>query len=109
MSRSKASKNRRRTKNRRVTKKNRTRRNRKIGGTLPDGYSKDDMKQFKQYIRELDELRPLGQSKKNMLMDFVDKMPYEPDYVFNYTGKKKPMDTYGQGIDRIQSYNQSIN
>ncbi len=109
MSRSKASKNRRRTKNRRVTKKNRTRRNRKIGGTLPDGYSKDDMKQFKQYIRELDELRPLGQSKKNMLMDFVDKMPYEPDYVFNYTGKKKPMDTLGQGMDRIQSFNQSIN
>ena len=109
MSRSKASKNRRRTKNRRVTKKNRTRRNRQIGGTLPDGYSKDDMKQFKQYIRELDELRPLGEAKKNMLMDFVDKMPYEPDYVFNYTGKKKPMDTYGQGIDRIQSYNQSIN
>ncbi len=104
MSRPKASK-----KNRRVTKKNRTRRNRKIGGTLPDGYSKDDMKQFKQYIRELDELRPLGQAKKNMLMDFVDKMPYEPDYVFNYTGKKKPMDTYGQGIDRIQSFNQSVN
>jgi hypothetical protein len=109
MSRSKASKNRRRTKNIRVTKKNRTRRNRKIGGTLPDGYSKDDMKQFKQYIRELDELRPLGQAKKNMLMDYLSVMPYEPDYVFNYTGKKKPMDTYGQGIDRIQSYNQSIN
>ena len=100
MSRPKASK-----KNRRVTKKNRTRRNRKIGGTLPDGYSNDDMKMFKQYINTL----PIKASKKYKLLVFLDEMPYDPDYVFNYTGKKKPMDTYGQGIDRIQSYNQSVN
>jgi hypothetical protein len=100
MSRPKASK-----KNRRVTKKNRTRRNRKIGGTLPDGYSTDDKKMFNQYVNTL----PIKATKKKQLMDYLMVMPYEPNYVFNYTGKKKPRDTYGQGIDRIQSFNQSIN
>lgn len=99
MSRPKASKNRRRT------KKNRTRRNKKIGGTPPPGYTDEDMKYFKKYIGEL----PIKASKKYRLLVFLDNMPYDPDYVFNYTGKPKPMDTYGQGIDRIQSYNQSIN
>jgi hypothetical protein len=97
MSRTKASKNRRRTKNRRVTKKNRTRRNKKIGGRPPTEYAAD-MGYLKSRIMN----DYADSDKRKSLLANLDTMPYEVSYTSEFTGEK--LDKFEQGIDRIQNY-----